>query len=54
VQLSQSQMAAMVGTAREMVNRSLNTLAEQQVIKLQGQHIVILDRDRLREIVEGG
>jgi CRP-like cAMP-binding protein len=54
VQLSQSQMATMVGTAREMVNRSLNTLVDQKVIELQGQHILILDRDRLREIVERG
>jgi CRP/FNR family transcriptional regulator, cyclic AMP receptor protein len=54
VQLSQSQMATMVGTAREMVNRSLNTLADQGVIELQGQQIMILDRDRLREIVDRG
>ena len=54
VQLSQSQMAAMVGTAREMVNRSLNTLVEQKVIELQGPHIIILNRDRLKEIVERG
>jgi CRP-like cAMP-binding protein len=52
--LSQSQMASMVGTAREMVNRSLNTLADRKVIELRGHEIVILDRDELREIVERG
>lgn len=52
--LSQSQMATMVGTAREMVNRSLNSLADQGVIELHGQEIVIKDPDRLAQIVEGG
>lgn len=50
---SQSQMASMVGTAREMVNRSLNALAEQGVIELQGQNITILDHERLTEIAQG-
>ena len=50
---SQSQMATMVGTAREMVNRSLNALADQGVIELQGQTITILDRERLSEIAQG-
>jgi len=44
----------MVGTAREMVNRSLNSLADQGVIELHGQEIVIKDPDRLAQIVEGG
>jgi CRP/FNR family transcriptional regulator len=54
VNLTQSQMAAMVGTAREMVNRSLHTLSEQGVIALRGQAIVINDRDELARIVESG
>ncbi|HUG13978.1 MAG TPA: Crp/Fnr family transcriptional regulator [Thermomicrobiales bacterium] len=52
--LSQSQMAAMVGTAREMVNRSLHTLAERGAISLDGPAIVVLDAEALSEIVESG
>jgi CRP-like cAMP-binding protein len=52
--LTQSQMATMVGTAREMVNRSLNTLADRGIIELRGPEIVITDPERLGEIVESG
>jgi CRP-like cAMP-binding protein len=52
--LTQGQMATMIGAAREMVNRSLHALADAQVIALQEQQIVVLDRARLAEIVEGG
>jgi CRP/FNR family transcriptional regulator len=52
--LTQSQMAAMVGTAREMVNRSLHTLSDQGVVELHGQSIHIKDRDALARIVESG
>lgn len=54
VSLSQTQMATMVGTAREMVNRSLNALAERGVIEVHGQEIKILDRVALEEIVKVG
>lgn len=54
VVLSQAQMATMVGTAREMVNRSLNALADRGVIEVQGQSVIILDREKLEEVVEAG
>lgn len=47
---TQTQMAAMVGAAREMVNRSLHTLEREGIIRMDGGHIVILDRERLAEI----
>lgn len=47
---TQTQMAAMVGAAREMVNRSLHTLEREGIIRLTGGRIAILDRDRLAEI----
>lgn len=53
VTLSQTQMATMVGTAREMVNRSLNALEDKGIIEIHGQHIRILDAERLEAIVEG-
>lgn len=52
--LSQSQMAAMVGTAREMVNRSLHTLADRGAITLEGPAIIITNAEALAEIVESG
>jgi CRP/FNR family transcriptional regulator len=47
---TQTQMAAMVGAAREMVNRSLHTLEREGIIGMEGGHITIRDRDRLAEI----
>jgi CRP/FNR family transcriptional regulator, cyclic AMP receptor protein len=47
---TQTEMAAMVGAAREMVNRSLHTLEREGIIEMVGGHIAILDRDRLAEI----
>jgi CRP-like cAMP-binding protein len=52
--LTQGQMATMIGAAREMVNRSLHTLADARAIALQGQQIVVLDQVKLVEIVEAG
>lgn len=52
--LSQSRMAAMVGTAREMVNRSLHSLEDGGVIELRGQRIVVANPEKLAQIVEAG
>ena len=47
---TQTQMAAMVGAAREMVNRSLHTLEREGIIAMEGGRITIRDRDRLADI----
>jgi CRP/FNR family transcriptional regulator len=47
---TQTQLAAMVGAAREMVNRSLHTLEREGIIGMEGGHITIRNRDRLAEI----
>jgi CRP/FNR family cyclic AMP-dependent transcriptional regulator len=47
---TQTEMAAMVGAAREMVNRSLHTLDREGIIGIAGGRITIFDRDRLAEI----
>ena len=44
---TQTQMAATVGAAREMVNRSLHILEREGVIRMASGHITILDRARL-------
>ena len=48
--LTQQEMAAMAGTAREMIGRSLKTLEEEGVIRLDRHRIVITDKEALREM----
>jgi CRP-like cAMP-binding protein len=47
--LTQQEMAAMIGTAREMVGRSLKTLEEEGAIKIERNRIIITDQKALRE-----
>ncbi|MCL5266407.1 MAG: Crp/Fnr family transcriptional regulator [Chloroflexi bacterium] len=49
--LTQQEMASMIGTAREVVGRSLKSLEEQGMIKIDGRRIVIVDRRKLAEMV---
>lgn len=48
--LTQQEMAAMAGTAREVVGRSLKTLEEDEIIKLDRHRIVIRNRDALSKM----
>lgn len=48
--LTQQQMAAMAGTAREMVGRALKALEQQGAIRLERGRIVIVDREALEEM----
>jgi CRP/FNR family transcriptional regulator len=50
--LTQQEMAAMAGTAREVVGRSLKALEEEGAIKLDRHRIVITDKKALRKIME--
>ena len=52
--LSQGQLAPMVGSAREMVNRSLRSMADAGIVQMQGGDIAILDHDRLSDLAEQG
>jgi len=47
--LTQQEMAAMAGTAREMVGRSLRILEEEGMIRLERHRIVITDEKALKE-----
>jgi CRP-like cAMP-binding protein len=49
--LTQRDMAAMAGTAREVVSRSLRTLEEKGIIKVDRHRIIITNRDALKEMV---
>lgn len=46
--LTQQEMAAVIGTAREMVGRSLKTLEEEGVIKIDRHRIIISDIEALK------
>ncbi len=50
--LTQQDMAAIVGTAREVVGRSLKTLEEEGAIKMERHRIVITNKEALKETVE--
>ncbi|MDP6347330.1 MAG: Crp/Fnr family transcriptional regulator [Dehalococcoidia bacterium] len=49
--LTQQDMAAMVGTAREMVSRSLRSLEDMGAIKSEGRSLRILNPDLLRDLL---
>jgi CRP-like cAMP-binding protein len=50
--LTQQEMAAMAGTAREVVGRSLKALEEQGAIKFDHHRIIITDQEALQKIME--
>lgn len=50
--LTQRDMAAMAGTAREVVSRSLKTLEGDGIIKLERHRIIVTDREALKKIIE--
>jgi CRP/FNR family transcriptional regulator len=50
--LTQQEMAAMAGTAREVVGRSLKALEQEGVIRLDRHRIVISDKQALKNVVE--
>jgi CRP-like cAMP-binding protein len=49
--LTQQEMAAMAGTAREVVGRSLKSLEESGAIKLERHRVVISNKEALRQMV---
>jgi len=50
--LTQQEMAAMAGTAREMIGRSLKSLEDEGAIRLDRHRIVITSKEALREMAE--
>jgi len=51
--VTQTEMAARLGTVREMVGRALRELVDDGLITQDRQRIVIADRERLRAIADG-
>jgi CRP-like cAMP-binding protein len=52
--LTQQEMAAMAGTAREMIGRSLKALEDDGAIKLDRHRIIIVNKETLKEMAGGG
>ncbi len=47
--LTQQEMAAMAGTAREMIGRSLKELEDEKIIRLEHHRIVVTDKKALKK-----
>jgi CRP-like cAMP-binding protein len=52
LRLTQQDMAAMAGTAREVVGRSLKSLEEEGIIRLERHRLVIADKEALKTKAE--
>ncbi|MFO7996744.1 MAG: Crp/Fnr family transcriptional regulator [Dehalococcoidia bacterium] len=50
--LTQQEMAAMAGTAREVVGRSLKALEEEGAIRLDRHRIIVTDKEVLQKIID--
>ncbi len=50
--LTQQEMAAMAGTAREMIGRCLKDLEENGAIRMDGHRVVIIDKEALQRLAE--
>lgn len=51
--ITQQQLANMTGATRESINKHLNALVDERVIRVERGHITILDRARLEDFSEG-
>ncbi|MHB1131739.1 MAG: Crp/Fnr family transcriptional regulator [Chloroflexota bacterium] len=49
--LTQQEMAAMIGTAREMVGRSLKALEAQGAVRMERHRIIVTDRKMLERLI---
>jgi CRP/FNR family transcriptional regulator len=51
--LTQKDLASLVGSSREMVNRSLKVIEEMGGIRMSRRRVIILDKGVLQKIAEG-
>ncbi len=51
LRLTNQEMANMIGTTRETVNRTLNRLWDEHVIDMKTAHVVVLEPDKLSAMV---
>lgn len=48
--LTRDEMAAMIGTVRDVIGRALKVLEKAGAIKIEGRRIIIIDPEKLREM----
>ena len=51
LRLTNQEMANMIATTRETVNRTLNRFWDEKFVDMRNAHVVIVDPDRLRALV---
>jgi len=51
LRLTNQEMANMIGTTRETVNRTLNRFWDERIIDMRTAHVIIVEPDKLRTIV---
>ena len=49
--LTQQEMASLIGTAREVVGRSLKSMEEQGIIRMEGRRVIIKDKKALLDLI---
>ena len=49
---TQSELAGMIGGSRQSVNRLLADLGEQRLVRLERDHLVVLDAERLAQTID--
>ncbi len=52
--LTQHEMAAMAGTAREVVGRSLKAMEDEGMVKIEHHRITIKDKEALKDLARSG
>ena len=51
---NQQELAAHIGTVRELVSRNLSRLQGEGIVRLEGKHLVVLDLKALAAEVQEG
>jgi CRP/FNR family transcriptional regulator len=51
LRLTNQELANMIGTTRETVNRTLNRFWDEHLIDMRTAHVVIVEADKLKAIV---
>jgi len=51
LRLTNQEMANMIGTTRETVNRTLNRFWDDKLVDMRTAHVVIVEPDRLRALI---
>jgi CRP/FNR family transcriptional regulator len=51
LRLTNQEMANMIGTTRETVNRTLNRFWDERLIDMRTAHVVVVEHDKLRSLI---